>query len=70
VAHIPHERGPQFDTDVGSMRAAAFRVLGLGEVIFALAVIGGLRPGNERFVRDVLDRGELDASVVAGILGR
>jgi len=46
------------------MRAAAFRVFGLGEVIFAIAVIVCLRPGNERFVRDVLDRGELDVSIV------
>jgi len=46
------------------MRAASFRVFALGEVIFALAVILCLRPGNERFVRDMLDRGELDVSVV------
>jgi hypothetical protein len=49
---------------MSSMRTAAFRVFGLGEVIFALAVIVCLRPGNERFVRDVLDRGELDVSIV------
>lgn len=36
----------------------------LGEVIFAIAVIVCLRPGNERFVRDLLDRGELDGSIV------
>lgn len=46
------------------MRAVAFRVFGLGEVIFAIAVIACLRPGNERFVRDVLDRGEFDVSIV------
>lgn len=46
------------------MRAAAFRVFGLGEVIFAIAVIVCLRPGNERFVREILDRGELDVSIV------
>src|SRR3954468_12847614 len=63
----PGNRGPEFNTDVGSTRAAAFRVLGLGEMIFALAVIGDLCAGNERFVRDVLDRGEFDASIVIGI---
>jgi len=46
------------------MRAAAFRVFGLGEVIFAFGVIVCLRPGNERLVRDLLERGELDGSII------
>jgi hypothetical protein len=59
----------RFNEDVGSTRAAAFRVLALGEVIFALAVIGCLGGGKERFVQEVVDRGELGEREVSMIIG-